>query len=215
MKPYLQPLLTLLTALTLFASCEETKTESRYDNWQQRNNLYIDSLRTLTGNSFVSTAAQAEAIPVGKLFAIPDVEANTTQNQYFVYAKKISPDNPAGTRPFYTSSVTVYYYGTFIDGTSFDGNFNGYSATDRTTLSATDADKAPTPYDNPVTFTVGNVISGWKAALQLMRTGERWMLYIPCQSAYGTDDYTAQSGGSTIPGYSVLGFDVVLDSLPE
>jgi FKBP-type peptidyl-prolyl cis-trans isomerase FklB len=224
MKQYLYPILTLLAALTLFASCEETKTESQYANWQQRNDVYIDSLRTLTGNNFVVTPEQALAVPTGTLFAISAVESNTTKNQYFVYCKKISDSNPSGTRPFYTSSVSTYYYGTLIDGSSFDGNFNGYSATDRGTLSPTDADKAPTAYDTPTTFTVGGVISGWKAALQLMRTGERWMLYIPYQCAYGSQDQTnpiynssGQQTGTTlsVPAYSVLAFDVVLDSLPD
>jgi FKBP-type peptidyl-prolyl cis-trans isomerase FklB len=224
MKKYLYPILTFTLALTLFAACEETKTESEYANWRQRNDLYIDSLKQIVGNNYVTNLEQVAAIPVGTLFAIPVVEAGTTLNQYYVYCKKIAPDKPFGERPFYTSQVTTYYHGTTIDGNVFDGNFNGYSATDRGTLTPDDADKAPTAYDTPGTFSVSTLISGWKSALQLMHAGERWMLYIPYQCAYGTQDQTdpvydangTQIGSRiTVPAYSLLAFDVLLESIQE
>ena len=48
-------------------------------------------------------------------------------------------------------------------------------------------------------------------ALQYMRVGERWMLYIPWQSAYGS---SGNSSG-TIPGYTSLTFDVYLEGFVE
>jgi FKBP-type peptidyl-prolyl cis-trans isomerase FklB len=62
---------------------------------------------------------------------------------------------------------------------------------------------------------VGGVVSGWTTALQLMRAGERWMLYLPCQCGYGTADYTPQGSTLTIPAYTVLVFDVQLESVQE
>ena len=34
-------------------------------------------------------------------------------------------------------------------------------------------------------FVIGEVVEGWNEALQLMKPGARWMLYIPSDLAYG------------------------------
>ena len=40
-----------------------------------------------------------------------------------------------------------------------------------------------------------------------MREGERWMLYVPWECGYGS------SGSGSIPGYSVLGFDLQVEKV--
>lgn len=190
-------------AALLFASCEEVQEASKYDNWQARNEAYIDSIAGETGKVFVATLEDADRMEPGRLFAIATTSGTTAGEQY-VYCKKITA-NPEGRRPLYTETVSAYYYGTLITGDKFDGNFTGYSAVDRQELNA--EDKKPTEFDAPAEFAVSGVITGWTAALQLMRTGERWMLYIPYQSPYGT------SGSGSIPGYSALAFDIILDDI--
>lgn len=190
-------------AALLFASCEEVQEASKYDNWQARNEAFIDSIARETGGLIIDSEEKAAAVEVGRLFAIATTAGTMSGDQY-VYCKKITA-NPDGRRPLYTESVSAYYYGTLITGDRFDGNFTGYSALDQGTLNATD--KAPTEFDAPSEFSVSGVISGWTAALQLMKTGERWMLYIPYQSGYGT------SGSGSIPGYSALAFDIILDDI--
>ena len=37
----------------------------------------------------------------------------------------------------------------------------------------------------PATFRVEQVIKGWQMALQEMKVGDKWMLYIPSDLAYG------------------------------
>ncbi len=59
----------------------------------------------------------------------------------------------------------------------------------------------------PTSFQVNEVISGWTEALQLMRPGDEWMLYIPPGQAYGDE----QKG--PIPAGSVLIFRVELLSI--
>lgn len=190
-------------AALLFASCEEVQEASKYDNWQARNEAFIDSIARETGGLIIDSEEKAAAVEVGRLFAIATTAGTMSGDQY-VYCKKITA-NPDGRRPLYTESVSAYYYGTLITGDRFDGNFTGYSALDQGTLNATD--KAPTEFDAPSEFSVSGVISGWTAALQLMKTGERWMVYLPYQSAYGT------SGSGSIPGYSALAFDIILDDI--
>lgn len=201
MKGVIKNILSVLPLVVLlFASCEEVQEAGKYDNWQPRNEAFIDSIARETGNLLVDTEEKAGAVAVGQLFSIATT-TGTVGNPQYVYCKKIVAD-PNGIRPLYTDSVSVFYYGTLITGDRFDGNFIGYSALDQGTLDFNT--KAPTEFDAPSSFKVSGVVAGWTAALQLMKTGERWMLYIPYQSAYGT------SGSGSIPGYSALTFDLEL-----
>ena len=70
----------------------------------------------------------------------------------------------SGKTPKATDSVKVHYHGTLIDGTVFD------SSVDR---------------GEPITFPVNGVIKGWTEALQLMKEGDKWQLFIPSDLAYG------------------------------
>lgn len=197
----------------VFTSCEEVEEVSKYDNWQERNEAFIDSLNVIVGdnaNRRITGNEQYEAlekklndIPVGELFAILDQLRSTDDNPQYIYCKKISEDNPEGVRPVYTgtpSSFSAYYYGTNILGERFDGNFEGFSATDRGRLDP--KEKKPNDFNSPSSFTVTGVVNGWTAVVQYMRTDERWMLYIPWSSAYGA------SGSGSILGYSALTFDL-------
>lgn len=89
-----------------------------------------------------------------------------------------------GNSPGPTDSVTVHYRGYLIDGKEFDSSYQR---------------------GKPATFPVNRVIKGWAEALQLMKEGAKWVLYIPPELGYGS-----RGMGSTIPGDSVLTFDVEL-----
>jgi FKBP-type peptidyl-prolyl cis-trans isomerase FklB len=60
--------------------------------------------------------------------------------------------------------VQVNYRGTLIDGTEFDSSYSR---------------------GEPTEFKVGAVIAGWTEALQMMKEGDKWELYIPSDLAYG------------------------------
>jgi FKBP-type peptidyl-prolyl cis-trans isomerase FklB len=89
-----------------------------------------------------------------------------------------------GTAPKTTDSVTVNYKGTLIDGTVFDSSY------DR---------------GEPVTFPVEGVIAGWTEALQLMKPGSKWEIFVPSDLAYGEN-----GAGRAIPPHAALVFDVEL-----
>ncbi len=94
-----------------------------------------------------------------------------------------------GKSPKVTDTVTVHYRGTLIDGTEFDSSYRR---------------------NEPATFEVGQIIPGWVEALQLMKTGAKWQLFIPSELAYGE-----QGAGSQIGPNSVLLFEVELLSIGE
>lgn len=198
-------LLLVVMALSFLASCEEVQEASEYDNWQARNEAYIDSLKQEAGELYVATEEQAQLVEPGQLFAIRNVYASTNEKSQYIYCKKLVAADKTAERPLYTGSVTAYYYGTLINGESFDGNFTGYGALDQSI--PLPPEKVPNDFESPSDFEVsGNIISGWTTVLQYMRKGERWMIYIPWASAYGSDG--SSSGG--IPGYSTLIFDILL-----
>lgn len=89
-----------------------------------------------------------------------------------------------GATPTAQDQVEVHYTGKLIDGTVFD------SSVDR---------------GQPATFGVTQVIPGWVEALQLMKAGSKWRLYIPSQLAYGP-----QGAGNIIGPNQTLIFDVEL-----
>ena len=105
--------------------------------------------------------------------------------------------------------MSAYYCGSYLTGDVFDSNFSGYVATD-TNLEG--HSKLPQVYDTPTTLSVNGVIEGWMAALQYMREGGRWMLYVPYQSGYGAKPDATRI---TVPGYSTLIYDVILSEIVD
>lgn len=94
-----------------------------------------------------------------------------------------------GASPGLTDKVTTHYHGTLLDGTVFD------SSVDR---------------GEPATFPVNGVIKGWTEALQLMKTGDKWRLYVPSDLAYGS-----RGAGAKIPPFTPLIFEVELISIDK
>ncbi len=92
-----------------------------------------------------------------------------------------------GKTPKATDTVTVTYRGTLIDGTEFDSSYKR---------------------GQPATFPVNGVIAGWTEALQLMKEGAKWQLFIPSALAYGE-----RGAGGVVGPNATLIFDVELISV--
>jgi FKBP-type peptidyl-prolyl cis-trans isomerase len=92
-----------------------------------------------------------------------------------------------GAQPKPTDMVTVNYRGTLIDGTEFDSSYKR---------------------GQPATFPVNGVIKGWTEALQLMKQGSKYQLFIPANLAYGE-----RAMGPDIGPNSTLIFEVELQDV--
>jgi FKBP-type peptidyl-prolyl cis-trans isomerase len=109
----------------------------------------------------------------------PDVVTTASGLQYKVLTAG------SGDSPKATDEVTVQYRGKLLDGSEFDSSYSR---------------------GQPATFQVNRVIPGWTEALQLMKPGAKYQLFVPPQLAY---DLRARPG---IPPGSMLIFDVELVS---
>lgn len=94
-----------------------------------------------------------------------------------------------GKSPTEKSTVSTHYRGKLLNGKVFDQSYEG---------------DAPTDADEPVSFGVTQVIPGWTEALQLMKVGSKYRLFIPPELAYGL-----QAPASIGPN-SLLIFDIEL-----
>jgi FKBP-type peptidyl-prolyl cis-trans isomerase FklB len=128
-------------------------------------------------------AAAAKNAEEGKKFLAanakkPGIKTTKTGLQYEIIR---SGNGPTPTK---ADTVTTHYKGQLINGEIFDGSYRG---------------KAPTPTDEPISFPVGGVIAGWTEALQLMKVGDKWRLFIPSELAYGERGAGADIGpGETL-----------------
>ncbi len=92
-----------------------------------------------------------------------------------------------GKMPGLNDTVTTNYRGTLIDGTEFDNSYKR---------------------GEPATFPVSGVIPGWTEALQHMKVGAKWQLFVPSNLAYGE-----RGAGQTIGPNATLIFEVELLSI--
>jgi len=139
----------------------------------------------------ITTRRQAEMKGLG--------EKNKKEGAAFLAANKTKPGvvtlpsglqykvlkEGTGATPKATDTVSAHYKGTLLDGTEFDNSYKR---------------------GQPLSIPVNGVIAGWTEALQKMKVGSKWQLFIPAELAYGEDPRE----GSPIPPNAVLLFDIEL-----
>jgi peptidylprolyl isomerase/FKBP-type peptidyl-prolyl cis-trans isomerase FklB len=98
---------------------------------------------------------------------------------------KIVHSGPAtGNKPHLNDEVKVNYEGKLVDGTVFDSSYQR---------------------GVPAAMPLRGLIKGWQEALQLMRPGDEWILYVPANLGYGD-----QGAGGQIPPGAALIFRIEL-----
>ncbi|MCG7914353.1 MAG: FKBP-type peptidyl-prolyl cis-trans isomerase [Candidatus Thiodiazotropha weberae] len=109
----------------------------------------------------------------------PGVITTDSGLQYRIVEKGYGTNHPGN-----NDKVLVHYTGKLLNGQVFDSSF------DR---------------GKPASFNVNGVIKGWTEALQLMKKGDHWQLFIPPALAYGE-----KGAPPRIPPNSTLVFDLQL-----
>jgi FKBP-type peptidyl-prolyl cis-trans isomerase FklB len=174
----------LLTFIPLLSSCEEDDDddgddEAEFENWQERNDLEV-----------AEWASDPSLIKI-KNYALN--ENATAGNTDYVYVKVLE-EGYGSESPMLTDTVRIAYRGrlipskTYLEGFVFDQSYLHEFA-----------------WETAYPAQGASWIVGMQTALLQMNAGDRWLIHIPYQLAYGSS-----SGSTTIPAYSNLIFDVAL-----
>jgi FKBP-type peptidyl-prolyl cis-trans isomerase len=126
------------------------------------------------GEAFLAENKKKDGV---KTQAVTLADGTTAELQYKVVTEG------TGSMPKSNDTVTVNYRGTLINGKEFDSSAKR---------------------GQPAKFQVNRVVRGWTEALQMMKTGSKWQLFIPSALAYG------DGGNPNIEPGSTLLFDVEL-----
>lgn len=174
---------------TFFSSCEEKEDVGEWDNWQTRNENYIDSIASVAKKSSDWTVLPA--------FNLGDNFGLDSDSKYYVYIQKLE----AGTgtyKPMYNDSIRVHYSGRLIPTSSYSDGYNFGKSYSTSTLNL--------ETDVPTLMCVNQNVIGFATAVMNMVEGDRWRIVVPSYLGYGDSDNTTAS----IPAGSALIFDVQL-----
>lgn len=173
-------------------SCKESDgADNEFDNWEQRNIEYYESVYSKAATG-IQSGNKAWKI-LGK-WSLNDSIIKNHQDQIVVEVLK---EGNGTESPLYTDSVRIHYEGRLIptalnpNGYIFDCSWTG-SYNEKTMV--------------PSKGTTNGFIDGFTTALLHMHVGDRWRIYIPQNLGYGSNVQSA------IPAYSTLVFDLTLHS---
>jgi FKBP-type peptidyl-prolyl cis-trans isomerase FklB len=175
----------LITVLS-FSSCSESTGEvDPYANWDQRNQNFTDSIAK------VALANDGDEVGDWKTFYSYKLGPLTLGQKGdvndYVYCKIKSVGN--GVTPLFSDTAYVSYKGMLINNVVFDKTYSGEYNPEIAV---------------PTALKTGGLVTGFTTALENMKEGDIWTLYIPSDLGYGSTKY------STIPANSTLVFDVAL-----
>jgi FKBP-type peptidyl-prolyl cis-trans isomerase FklB len=108
----------------------------------------------------------------------PGIKVTASGLQYKVITEGSGP------MPKESDTVKVHYRGTLLDGNEFDSSYKR---------------------NEPAVFPLNGVIKGWTEALQLMKVGSKYQIFLPSSLAYGE-----QGAGQVIGPNATLVFEVEL-----
>lgn len=187
-----------LFAVFGLASCsEEDDTVEEFPNWQARNDAFFNSLTDSVMNLLELNPARTNWKRIKSWSKSDSIEGS---NSDYIIVNVIEEGDAASATPLYTDTVTVHYLGRLLPSVSypygyvFDQSYYGNYYDD---------------VSKPLQMAIGNsggnmLVDGFTTALQHMRRGDHWMVYIPYQLGYGSQSQTG------VPAYSTLIFDLRL-----
>ena len=137
------------------------------------------------GEAGADAGMAAENLKAAEVFMEKNASAEGIQTLPSGLQYKVLRAAPDGAEsPDGNDLVRVHYEGALTDGTVFDSSYER---------------------GMPYVTTPEQVVPGWTEALQRMKVGDEWMLYVPPELGYG-----ARQAGPDIPANSVLVFRMEL-----
>ena len=124
-------------------------------------------------------------------------ELKSPGNEGSIYYKVINEGDGTDSI-YYTSTVECFYKGWFIADYPEYNYEKGHIF-----------DKALFDDGPPATFTLNGIVRGWSTALQHMKKGDKWEIWIPYQLGYGREGkIDPNTKRIIVPGYSTLVFEM-------
>lgn len=110
-------------------------------------------------------AVLAGTTPEGKAFLAENkLKEGVIETPSGLQYKVLKSGKEGGKTPLVSTKCLCHYRGTTISGEEFDSSFKR---------------------GKPTAFAPNQVIKGWTEAMQMMKEGDHWELYIPSELAYG------------------------------
>ena len=158
--------------------------------WARTAVLSLALLAAACGRDAAPAADLEESARAAEFFMSSNARAEGVQTLPSGLQYKVVQSGPPGSPvPDSNDLVRVDYEGALTDGTVFDSSF---------------------ARGQPYVTTPEQVVPGWTEALQRMKVGDEWVLYVPPALGYGE-----AGGGAEIPPNSVLVFRIkLLDIAP-
>ena len=212
---FCKTLILAFAACVTFVSCEETdNTYDPYENWQARNAEWWESIvsdsRTAINEAKAQWGEQWEEHcqwrMVRTLYKVQD-DAGTILDSICVQdlGNDLTGDELQASiekgSPTHSDSVRVSFRGFLMPTLNYTGHGSEMAIVQEVFSTSYYGEYNPSTA-TPVLMSVDGLVDGFKTALQYMKEGDHWMIYIPYKLGYNT---TAQG---TIPAYSTLQFEV-------
>ncbi len=184
--------MTVVACVAMTSCSEEDGVVEEYPDWQVRNETYFDNLTDSVQKLISSGRTDWKRI---RTWSKTEGDYISNSDYIIVHVLESAPQSETAS-PLYTDSVAVHYKVWTLPSTSypngkvFDSSYNE-------------------PFDKDVAvaarfYVGGGLIDGFTTALQYMKRGDVWEVYMPYQLGYG------ETGSSSIPGYSTLIYKMML-----
>ena len=184
--------MTVVACVAMTSCSEEDGVGEEYPDWQVRNETYFDNLTDSVQKLISSGRTDWKRI---RTWSKTEGDYISNSDYIIVHVLESAPQSETAS-PLYTDSVAVHYKVWTLPSTSypngkvFDSSYNE-------------------PFDKDVAvaarfYVGGGLIDGFTTALQYMKRGDVWEVYMPYQLGYGA------TGSSSIPGYSTLIYKMIL-----
>jgi len=179
-------LFALVAPLCVLSCSEDTEDENEFADWQNRNEAFFQGIYQKAAMSMDGS---------WKIIRNYTFEDTITVDYYDNIVVEVLEEGTGSGSPMFTDSVSVNYRGSIMPTENYPGGY----VFDESYIGEYDYMTA-----KPVKLLTSNVVDGFATALQHMRIGDRWRVYIPYQLGYGASE------NSGIPAYSTLIFDLAL-----